>query len=244
MRDRYVTISVDDGYPADIKVADLLHKFNLQATFYVPARNAEHAVMGAAEIRQLSQRFEIGAHTYNHVALAGLPDELASSEIADGKKWLEEVLGTVVSSFCYPKGKFNASTVALVRKAGFQGARTCLFNLHEFPKDPFRWGLSTHAGNHTVAIQLRHAILEQNFVGIRNFFSCYNASTDWQSHFRCALDQVQKQGGIAHLYLHSWEIEESGEWEKLEAVLNSISDRNLKPVTNGELFRLWGQVAN
>jgi peptidoglycan-N-acetylglucosamine deacetylase len=244
MLDRYVTISVDDGYPADAKVADLLQKFNLQATFYIPARNAEHAVMGAAEIRQLSQRFEIGAHTYNHVALAGLPDELAWSEIVDGKKWLEEVLGTAVSSFCYPKGKFNASTVALVKKAGFRGARTCLFNLHEFPKDPFRWGLSTHAGNHTVGIQLRHAILEGNFAGIRNFFSCYNASTDWQNHFHCALNHVQEHGGIAHLYLHSWEIEESGEWEKLETVLNSISDRNLKPVTNGELFRMWGQAAN
>jgi peptidoglycan-N-acetylglucosamine deacetylase len=241
---RYITISVDDGYPADPKAADLLQKYNLQATFYLPARNPEYPVMTSAEIRSIAQRFEIGSHTYSHVPLAGLSNGHAWNEIVDGKQWLEQLLGSSVTSFCYPRGKFNRATTVLVKRAGFLGARTCLFNLHEFPKDPFRWGLSTHAAYHTIAIHLRHALLEGNFVGMRNFFACYDAATDWEAHFRRALSQVQEHGGIAHLYLHSWEIEQFGEWGKLEAVLKSVSNWDLKPVTNGQLFALWRQLAN
>jgi len=241
MTDRYVTISIDDGYPADAKVADLLHKYALQATFYVPARNPEHPVMTPGEIRELSQQFEIGSHTYNHAALKSLSDGEAWSEISSGKKWLEETLGQPVVSFCYPRGKFNSGTAALVEKAGFLGARTCLFNLHGFPKNPFLWGLSTHAGYHSRMIQVRHAFLEHNFAGIRNFFGYYRGATDWQTHFLHALDHVEEHGGIAHLYLHSWEIEELGEWTKLESVLQAVSRRNLTHVTNGSLYRLWSR---
>lgn len=241
MPDRYVTISIDDGYPADAKVAELLHKYALQATFYVPARNLEHAVMTPAEIRELSRQFEVGSHTYNHVSLTSVSEAQAWTEIITGKQWLEEILGVPAISFCYPRGKFNAGTVALVEKAGFVGARTCLFNLHTFPKNPFLWGLSTHAGYHSWMIQVRHGILESNFAGIRNFFGYYRGATDWQAHFQHALNHVEKHGGIAHLYLHSWEIEESGEWSKVESVLQDISQRNLTRVTNGSLYRLWSQ---
>lgn len=241
MTDRYITISIDDGYPADARVADLLQKYALQATFYVPANNPEYRVMSPDEIRELSRQFEIGSHTYNHVSLNSLTDEQASTEILSGKKWLEEVLGEPVLSFCYPRGKFNRGTPALVEKAGFLGARTCLFNLNGFPKNPFLWGLSTHAFHHSRTIQVRHALLERNFAGIRNFFGYYKGATDWQTHFLHALDHVEEHGGIAHLYLHSWETEELGEWTKLESMLQEISRRDLTRVTNGSLYQLWSR---
>jgi len=238
--DRYVTISVDDGHPTDQRTADLLDKYGLSATFYVPARNPERPVMGAAEIREISQRFEVGGHTMNHVSLKPLPREKAWSEINDGKMWLENVLGHGVISFCYPRGKFNAQTVSLVKQAGFMGARTCLLNLNEFPRDPFFWGASTHASLYSRLIQVRHALLEQNFIGVRNFFYTFKGSTAWQQHFLYALDHVEAHGGIAHLYLHSWEIANAGEWETLESVFKSIRKRDsLSRVTNGRLFEIW-----
>ena len=238
---RYITISVDDGYPLDSRAANLLAKYELQATFYVPARNPEHSVMPPSEVRELSRRFEIGGHTYNHTPLGRLPEEKAWAEIVEGKKWLEDLLGEPIISFCYPQGKFNRTTPALVRRAGFLGGRTCLFNLHTFPRDPFLWGLSTHACGHSKFIQVRHALLERNFAGIRNFFWDYKGATDWQTHFLHGLDQVEKHGGIAHLYFHSWEIEELRDWHKLELALGAVAKRQLIPVTNGTLFRLWSQ---
>jgi hypothetical protein len=89
-------------------------------------------------------------------------------------------------------------------------------------------------------IQLRHAVLERNFAGMVNFLRTYNGTTDWQQHFSYALEHVERYGGIAHLYLHSWEIDELGQWDQLEAVLAATSKRDgFSRVTNGALFRLW-----
>jgi len=239
MTDRYVTISVDDGSLDDRKMAELLHKYGLQGTFYVPAHNPERPVMPPAEIRELSQRFEIGSHTLNHKPLKFLSDANAAQEIGQGKQWLEDVLGEQVISFCYPRGKFNGTTPILVRKAGFLGARTQLFNLHDFPQDPFHWGVSTLAFSLSKMIHVRHALLEGNFVGIRNYFREFKARTDWKEHFYCALDYVVQHGGIAHLMMHSWEMEQLGEWKKLESVLAAVSGSGLTSVTNGHLFRVW-----
>jgi peptidoglycan/xylan/chitin deacetylase (PgdA/CDA1 family) len=238
--DRYVTISVDDGHPTDLRTSDLLDKYGLGATFYVPASNPERPVMSAAQIREISERFEVEGHTMNHVPLRFLPRAKARSEVNEGKTWLENPLGRRVISFCYPRGKFNVRTAALVKQAGFIGARTCLLNLCEFPRNPFFWGVSTHAAPHSRYIQLRHALLEQNFKGAWNFFHIHKGSSVWQSHFLSALDYVEAHRGIAHLYLHSWEIDKAEDWGKLESIFQSIHERNsLSRVTNGTLFEMW-----
>lgn len=242
----YVTISVDDGHPTDLKTADLLAGFGLRATFYIPATNPERPVLPASEIKGLSQAFEIGGHTLNHRRLTSLSSQEARREVVDGKQWLEALTGLPAVAFCYPQGKFNAKLASLVREAGFRGARTCLFNLHAWPVDPFAWGVTTHAYSHSGAIQLRHALREGNFQGLRNFFSIHGAATDWEEHFLRGLDHVEACGGIAHLYLHSWEIDGRNEWQTLRRALAAIAThRTLIPVTNGELFELWqGRHAN
>lgn len=237
--ERYVTISVDDGSTGDMKTAELLHKYGLQATFYMPGRNPERPVMPVHQIRELAQQFEVGSHTLNHCPLKFLSDEKASREITEGKQALEQILGEPVISFCYPRGKFNGTTPVLVKNAGFLGARTSLMNLHEFPENPFLWGVSTLAYPLSKFIHVRHALLESNFVGIRNFFRDYKGATDWQQHFSCALDRVLQHGGIAHLMMHSWEMESLGDWNRLEAVFAAISGSGFVSVTNGHLYRVW-----
>jgi hypothetical protein len=89
-------------------------------------------------------------------------------------------------------------------------------------------------------MQLRHALLEQNFKGAWNFFHIYKGATAWQSHFLLALDYVELHGGIAHLYLHSWEIDKAKEWRQLESIFQSIHQRkSLSRVSNGALFKMW-----
>lgn len=236
----FVTISIDDGHPTDLRTAELLQKYGLKATFYVPARNSEREVMAPGLLRQLSGSFELGGHTMNHVPLPSLPEQTAWAEIADGKQWLEDLTGKPVVAFCYPKGRFDRATAGLVKKAGFWGARTCLFNLDEFPEDPFLWGVSSQAYSHSRMVQMRHAFLERNFSGAWKYWKIYRGSTLWQRHFQRALDYVAGRGGIAHLYMHSWEIDELGQWGVLESVFQSIANQpSLIRVTNGDLFGLW-----
>jgi peptidoglycan-N-acetylglucosamine deacetylase len=176
----------------------------------------------------------------NHVPLRFLPQARAWSEVKEGKTWLENVLGCRVISFCYPRGKFNVRIANLVKRAGFRGARTCLLNLCDFPRNPFFWGVSTHAAPKRKFVELRHALLEKNLRGAWNYFQVFKGSTVWQSHFLSALDHVELHGGIAHLYLHSWEIDNANEWQALESIFQSIHERkSLSKVSNGSLFEMW-----
>lgn len=239
MPDRYLTISVDDGHPTDSRTANLLRRFGLEATFYVPATNPERVLLTTPALRDIAESFEIGSHTYSHVPLAHLADDLALREIRDGTRWLEDRIGRAVISFCYPLGKLNRRTPLLVQEAGLVGARTCMLNLNTLPVDPYRTGVSTHARAYARHVQLRHALVEGNLRGALDYAAVHHLARDWGAHFAAALDWVDRHGGVAHLYLHSWEIDANDDWERLETVLAIAAGyTRLARITNGELFRL------
>lgn len=241
--DRLLTISIDDGHPSDLRTAELLGELGLKATFYVSPRNEEHArLLQKPQLRELAERFEIGGHTYNHAVLTRISVSDARAEIVDGKAWLEDVLGQPVTSFCYPRGKFNRTVVRLVKEAGFTGARTTWSDRLELPKDPFVAGVTTQAYSHPLRIHVRHALLERNTRGLINFVRLFHGGLDWCNRVERAAQIVSLRGGVVHLWFHSWEIDRRGEWADLRRVLACVSDEyQLVPITNGTLFRLAGR---
>jgi peptidoglycan/xylan/chitin deacetylase (PgdA/CDA1 family) len=104
-------------------------------TSLVDAENGESAhsprPLTADELARLAEGdlIDVGAHTVSHPVLAELPRGRQEDEIASGKEELEEILGRPVASFAYPYGggsDFDATTVSLVRAAGFDHACTAL----------------------------------------------------------------------------------------------------------------------
>jgi len=118
-----ITTSWDDGHPLDLRLAALLSKYGVSGTFYVP-RHAEKGTMTAAEVRELSKNFEIGAHTLNHTVLTHAPEQQAWPEIAGSKSWVEDVTGQPCVMFCPPQGRYSARHRAMVRKAAYTGLRS------------------------------------------------------------------------------------------------------------------------
>jgi peptidoglycan/xylan/chitin deacetylase (PgdA/CDA1 family) len=76
-----------------------------------------HRPMLAEEVRELAQRrgHAIGAHSVHHLSLPALPPDLQRREMAESKTTLEHLLGTPVTAFAYPYGRFDDAT--LVRTA-------------------------------------------------------------------------------------------------------------------------------
>lgn len=237
--EKYITISIDDGHPSDLRTVDLLTKYGLQATFYIPGSNAEREVMSTAQIRQIDRQFEVGSHTLHHVRLHKLPEQECFREIVDGRKFSEDTVGHEVVSFCYPGGKFNRRVARLVEQAGFLAARTCRYFLNDYPSDPFTWDISTYANTYPAYVQLRHCLLEYNFAGAYEYLTTFRSTVPWVAQFVCALDDVSRNGGIAHLYFHSWEIDDNGDWDELENVFKMIRQYPVTPVTNGFLYQRW-----
>jgi peptidoglycan-N-acetylglucosamine deacetylase len=238
-KEKYVTISVDDGHPTDFRTVDLLHKYGLTATFYIPGKNHEREVMSIPQIREIDRQFEVGSHTLSHIRLTWMSLEKAKHEIVDGKKFSEDTLGHEVVAFCYPGGKFNRKIEREVEKAGFLAARTCRYFRNDYPKNPFSWDISTYANTFPAHVQLRHCFLERNFAGAYEYITTFKAHVPWAAQFTCAIEDVSRNGGMAHLYFHSWEIDQKGEWDQLEGLFKTIAQSGLTPVTNGFLYRRW-----
>jgi hypothetical protein len=97
--------------------------------------------------------------------------------------------------------------------------------------------VSTQAFSHSRQTQLRHAAAERNWKGLANYARIFRGAVDWEDHFTRAVTHVAANGGIAHLFLHSWEIDEHDGWDKLRRLLVRVrNDYSLVSVTNGELF--------
>lgn len=105
----WITTSWDDGHPLDLRLADLLEKHAVPATFYVPLES-ERGTLAPGKIRELATRFEVGGHTVRHSDLTVLSDENARAEIVGCRERLESVTGKACKAFCFPRASFGLPT--------------------------------------------------------------------------------------------------------------------------------------
>jgi hypothetical protein len=67
----------------------------------------------------------------------------------------------------------------------------------------------------------------------------FKSLLDWSVNAKLLFDYVMENGGIWHLWGHSWEIEENGDWEKLEKVFEYVSNKkNVYYLENREIIKL------
>ncbi len=233
MKTAVLTTSWDDGHRCDVRLARMLKGHGLKATFYVAPENQEFAkqdLLSLPEIRDLSQDFEIGAHSMTHRRLPTISEQEAAREIIESKAVLEQVIGKEIKVFCYPGGAYTKLHVQLVKDAGYRYARTVA--RHTFTvDDPYEAGTSVHAYNHGFGFDLWRTARFVKFQPIK-VLRCL----EWDALAKAMFDQVIKEGGIYHIWGHSWEIDEHDDWERLENVFRYISaNTKVSYVTNGEL---------
>ncbi len=122
-----IIISFDDGWSNQYRYAfPTLRKYDIPATFFVFTNaigrpgflswdNLREMVVGG---------MSIAAHSRSHPYLTKITEETKLwNEIQGSKELLEKELGVPVEQFAYPFGQYNASIVAMVKKAGYRSAR-------------------------------------------------------------------------------------------------------------------------
>jgi hypothetical protein len=237
-----ITTSWDDGHPLDLRVADLLAKHGVPGTFYTPMATT-HGTMAAAGIRALSQAIEIGAHTLDHVVLTAVGDPLARRQIVESRLWLEDITGLPCRMFCPPTGRYARRHLVMVRNAGFLGLRSV--ELGSLEKPQLASGLmlmptSVQAFPHTLLALSRNAVKRGAF---GNLWRCirYGGSGDWEAHCRALLGEAARRGGVFHLWGHSWELDQTGQWQRLETVLRMMGEfaAPMRRLTNGQICQAY-----
>lgn len=189
-----IETSWDDGTHFDLRLHQLLVEYQLPGIFYIPTATRE---LTDDQIKDIAKTHDIGGHTETHQILRLMPPVAAKEEIEGCKTDLEWITGRDVTSFCYPKGKYNQSIIDMVRKAGYKDARCVDVMTTQLPTDPYRRFTSAHIWQ------------RREYQGVH-----------WMHVARNMFDRVMSADCPAdnyfHLWGHSWEIEETDEWENLE----------------------------
>jgi peptidoglycan/xylan/chitin deacetylase (PgdA/CDA1 family) len=220
----YVTTSWDDGHPLDMRLAELLTKYGLRGTFYVP-ETAETETMTVLQIRELSRAFEIGGHTRQHIVLTRTNEKEARREIIDSKSWIEHSTGKPCVMFCPPHGKYSDRHVQMIAEAGYLGLRSVELVSLDFPR--LRAGImllptTVQAYPHDTIAFAKNAIKRGAFDNLWRYV-LHGRSAEWPQLARALLLQALKHGGVFHLWGHSWELQRFGQWQRLEEVLRLLS---------------------
>ena len=252
-RQLVVTTSWDDGSMLDIRVSELLEKYGIKGTFYIPNDfgkttgkfKAYKRRLNEHEIRQISQYHEIGGHTISHRSLKGLEEQDIINEMVGNKHYLENIIGKPVTSFAYPNGMYDKQISSMALKAGFNLARTTVKLSFEVPKDNLTMPVSIMAAPYPFRkinasnIYWRRALDPLIGYGwsLFRYPKLIASSYSWQAFARASVQEAISRGGYLHLYGHRWEIEAYNFWSQLELFFQYLSSlRGVSFVTNNEIY--------
>lgn len=231
-----ITTSWDDGYPADHRLAELLQKYNIQGTFYIPKSNAEYEVMNEKKILEIAQHFEVGGHTINHVKINKTSELFFGKEIMGCFQWLENLLEKKPVSFCFPCGVYNKPAIAYTLNTGFKIIRTTeLLNPHN-GYAPGVIPTTIQVYKHSNFTYFKHLLKRLKFQSLGMYVrsGCNSNLLHLVEYY---LKHISQHGGCFHLWGHSWEIEENNLWKDLEQIFKLISNhKNFNYIQNQDLL--------
>lgn len=140
-QDKKVAITFDDGYKdVAINAYPIMKKYGFVGTaFIITDSVGKDDYMTWDDIRMLHEAgWEIGSHTSSHPDLSKSRENKVIREVTDSKSKIEEEIGTTVSTFCYPSGKYNDTVVQNVANAGYKYAVTTVSGTKNSSANPLR----------------------------------------------------------------------------------------------------------
>jgi hypothetical protein len=236
----YVTTSWDDGSRHDLRLSDLLLRYGIAGTFYI-AKNQSRRGLSDSEVRELGKCFEIGGHGINHLKLGRSAECDISEEIYGSKSYIEDLIGQQVTSFAYPYGSYNHTSVDCLAKAGFKLGRTTRAFSEPLVDAPLAQGVTLQVASYgriATEKQLKRVRVSRlpERLRLAELKTDSESNLSWTDLALRSFEAVQGLGGLWHLWGHSWEIEEHGRWGELETVLSRISTHKaIRFVTNREI---------
>jgi peptidoglycan-N-acetylglucosamine deacetylase len=237
----FVTTSWDDDDRSGLKLAELLSQYALRGTFYVPTgRLGGDSLFSRGDLRTLSSAgFELGGHTVSHAILTEIDSQERDREIGGCKIALEEIVGTEIGMFCYPKGRRNREVESAVRRAGYTGARSTETLTTRTTFDPFAMPATLQAYPHRPSNYVRGLLRIGAFRTLIKAIPDLLSFDNWLQLGKTQFDRVLRDGGIWHLYGHSWEIEKLNLWPQVREMFAYVGNHGgVQYVTNGQLLGL------
>jgi len=215
-KNKFISVSIDDGHPLDLKAAEILARKNIPTTFYIPIKNSTgRPTLNKKQIKWLSENpvFTIGGHTYNHIDLTKVSLEKAEEEIRTGKEKLEDIIGKKITTFAWPWGKYNQNLINLVKKIGFINCRTAaILNFNLVNKKNYLCHPNLHIYPHTKIASLKNCLKRLDF------YSLFMRIKHFDKEHLDLIDKLKENNTSVHFWFHSWEIEKLNLWRLIRSL--------------------------
>lgn len=201
-----ILASWDDGTTADLKMADLMAKYNIPTIFYWPsligkAKNmAMHSSwLAEKDCKEIAARFPIGSHSASHQPMSKMTIPQLAMEITDSRKYWQDFTGQEIESFAYPKNSINTMVKALLKGAGYKSARTSIPGHLSLGEDPFHIHCTVQVGIDRIEY----------------------VEKSWELF---AEEMIEKADPTNTFYLfgNSWDVEAYNDWTALENLIKKL----------------------
>ena len=139
-----VTFSYDDGVTQDIRLVEILNRYNLKATFNLNSellgkdgsldilgKRILHNKVQPHEITEVYKGHEIAAHTLTHPDMTEMPADEVIRQVEQDRLNLSELSGTEVIGMAYPgrQPNYNSRIARIIKNGtGVKYARTTICN--------------------------------------------------------------------------------------------------------------------
>ncbi|MGN0435188.1 MAG: polysaccharide deacetylase family protein [Wujia sp.] len=221
-----VTFSFDDGNESDIKLVELLNKYNLKCSF-----NLNSGLIGKEDnwlykdkfmVRKLNpfreelyEGHEVCVHGLLHRGAPGLTDEELYEEFHQDKVNLEERFGYEIKGSAYAYGAYDDRTIEMLQKIGIRYCRTVESTWDFKPqRDMYRYKATGHFQDKDI------------FDKIEAFL---NSSSDAPR--------------ILYIWGHSYEGDGDDAWDRLEKIFRMVSGReDVLYGTNTQVFEYFEMI--
>lgn len=219
-KNKAITFSFDDGVTQDIRLLEILNKYNLKGTFNLNSsllakdnfldrngRRVSHKKLFVEDVKRVYQGHEVAVHTLTHPNLTTLEENDIVYQVETDREVLSNIVGYEVIGMAYPCGGVNNDDrVAKIikEKTGVKYART-ITSTYNFDKQEnlYRFNPSIY-------------YIEENFEKVVDDF--------------IALKTDKPQ--LLYIWGHSYEMDaEYITWEKFERICKKLS--NLDDVFHG-----------
>ena len=136
----------DDGVATDIRLIEILRKYNAKATFNLcPGFMQEQRIepfwiepvgrewsmhgfaggrVGKNEVAEIYDGFQVASHCWNHQVPGRVPDADFLKGAVDARKFLEDTFQRECHGFAWPCGQHTPETEKMLVDAGFKYGRT------------------------------------------------------------------------------------------------------------------------
>ena len=215
-KNKAITFSYDDGVTQDIRLIELLNKYDLKCTFNLNSellgkgnilpRNNEliaHYKVQPKHVQQIYKGHEIAVHTLTHPRLTECDDETILHQVEQDRLNLSELAGYEVVGMAYPcGGTNNDDRVAKIIKenTGVKYSRTITTTKSFDPQENlFRFNPTSYHLNFDELMQLG-----QEFIDLKT-----------------------NTPKIFYIWGHSYEMDYASDyWSRLEAFFQLISQKD------------------